>query len=171
MEEEKKLGEGKKKPRVISEKDVVKEAGVEEAVEQGEAEKTGEGEDKAGNAGNTLEQPVENTEIESVENKTLEGKGKKPRVKVIVEPVFGERGEKPTTLITGEKPRLARELEEQAARDVLPVQTPPGTPLEAEKPLTREEVVEKARRIWREKELEKKKGKFFAKLKRAIGLQ
>jgi len=66
---------------------------------------------------------------------------------------------------------LARELEEQAARYVLPVQTPPGTPLEAEKPLTREEVVEKARRIWREKELEKKKGKFFAKLKRAIGLR
>jgi hypothetical protein len=64
-----------------------------------------------------------------------------------------------------------RELEEQAARDVLPTQSPPGTPLEAQKPLTRDEAAQRAREIWEEREGEKQKGKLWNRLKHAIGFK
>lgn len=151
------MDEEKKKPKIISEKDAVQEAGVEEAA----PEETPAESENAESA--PEEQPAETVETPVEE--------KKPRVKVIVEPVFGERGAKPTAPIAGEKPYLVRELEEQAARDVLPMQSPPGTPLEAQKPLTRDEAAQRAREIWEEREEEKQKGKLWNRLKHAIGFK
>ncbi len=157
------MNEEKKKPKTISEKDAVQEAGVKETVEE-ESKETAESKNE--NTKEAEKQLVETSET----SKTSEKEEKKPRVKVVVEPVFGERGTKPVITVTSEKPRLVREVEEQAARDVLPTQSPPGTPLEARKPLTREEVVEKAKQVWEENKRKKSEGKFFNRLKRALKL-
>ncbi len=156
------MNEQKKKPKIISEKDAVQEASVKKAVE--ESNETTESESES--VKEAEEQLVKTSET----HETSEKKEKKPSVKVVVEPVFGERGAKPVTLATGEKPRLVRELEEQAARDVLPTQSPPGTPLETLKPLTREEAAEKAKQIWEENKRKKSEEKFFNRLKRALKL-
>ncbi len=150
------MTEEKKKPKIVSERDAVQEAGVEEAA---------------------AEEPLETKSVENAPEEEPEAiepaeeEKKKPRVKVVVEPVFGERGAKPTAPIASERPRLIQELQEQAARDVLPAQSPPGTPLEAQKPLTREEAAQRAHQIWEQRQEEKKKGKLFTRLKRTIGLQ
>ncbi|MFH0973319.1 MAG: hypothetical protein V1817_00840 [Candidatus Micrarchaeota archaeon] len=116
----------------------------------------------------TAEEKEEKEEEESrVEvEKPAEPKKNGPVIKSITEPTI-----KPEQ--TAPKPKIIEKMNEQASRDIWPSAPQPGTPFNATLEQASKEVrVEEARRLWLQREEQKKKQLgFFGKIKARLGFQ
>ncbi len=162
---EEEIQETRKEEKEETEEEAAEKAQTEDAENEDEADAETEAEEESEEKEGKNEEPAkEESEESRVEAEKPEKK--KPVIKMITEPVVKKEERA--------KPRLIESLEEQAARDVLPRSPQPGTPLTMAQPTlgeaSKDVRVEEARRIWLQRQEEKKRNLgFFGKLKATLG--
>ncbi len=139
------------------------EAEEEEEKETEEEEEEKESEEEEARV--EVEKPAESTEPAKPETEK-----KKPKI-VTITAANAAAAKQPNQPEKPGRPRLIEKFEEQAARDILPNAPQPRTPITLGEAST-EVRVEEARRIWLQREAEKKKKLgFFGKIKATLGFR